>query len=270
MVVCMRDRETETEMEDCYDWYYVGHIFESQSSDLHHIFLNHVEIHISEPFIFVLFDLGVAALRLVTKTTRLVYSAYRFSPNNRPPYSLVIIWFSERLHIFLRFSNHVIHFCCPLFTLKHRYNILFTKSIINGCQMSIYNIYIYIYIYIERERDGNRFIIKMWPFVVSFFFFDNLLCGSRPGLLKFNIFLNILIFLLRIVPYPRFTGLNTVSLFLSLTLSLSLYIYIYIYIYIYMWVCVCVCVCVIYWHLFTLIPRCNILFSTIKGCQRSI
>ena len=44
---------------------------------------------------------------------------------------------------FFGFPNHVIHFCCSLFILRHRCNILFTKSTITGCQRLIWNTLIF-------------------------------------------------------------------------------------------------------------------------------
>ena len=46
--------------------------------------------------------------------------------------------FSERPRIFSSGAIHVIHFSCPLFTLRHSC-ILFTKSTLTGCQRSICN-----------------------------------------------------------------------------------------------------------------------------------
>ena len=48
--------------------------------------------------------------------------------------------FSGRPHIFPSCSIHLIHSPCLLFTLRHRRNILLTKSRINGCYLSICSI----------------------------------------------------------------------------------------------------------------------------------
>ena len=124
----MWERERERERER---WRTViidtilGHIFESQSgiawvyiisSNLHHIFLMHIEIHISEPFFFfVLLNLGAntpAAGTLDNTSCQLGW-----------PLLSRILWLFLLLYNFLnahtfsfQFSIHVIHFHCPFFT----------------------------------------------------------------------------------------------------------------------------------------------------------
>ena len=140
--------ESDRETDDCRDWHHFGtDIFQSQlvtvwvyirSLDLHRIFSTHVELHILEPFFFVLLNPGVAAPALPGWCPRRrVLSAQLTSSLliDWPPDSAVIIKSSERPHIIPSGS----HLDCVLFILRHRCNILFTKSKITDWQRSICN-----------------------------------------------------------------------------------------------------------------------------------
>ena len=153
MCVCVcereRERERERETENCSDWHHVRNdIFQSQSrtawiyyisSDLHHYFLTHVEIHISELFFFVLLNPGptVPGLRsrrcflstpltasLLTDCLTLLFSLYNFLNAHTfsfwfSIYFLLLrsFWFTQLLILFwnpwlISLSKVNIEHCC--------------------------------------------------------------------------------------------------------------------------------------------------------------
>ena len=102
------------------------------SSDLHHIYLTHVEIHILEPFFIMILNPEAAPIRLAPKTTHLVLHGWpllwMLGLEKLPNY--IYIYF-ERPYIFLlaQFTGFI-----PLFTQVHN---LFRNPQLTSSQRSI-------------------------------------------------------------------------------------------------------------------------------------
>ena len=124
--MCESETKRDRETEDNNNWYHVGTpIFQSPSrtlwtyiislslSDLHHVFLINVVIHISEPSYFSRRgDRTQAGIR-DDASCLLDWSLLSWWLNTWFSCHYRIFW--KLTHFPFRLSIYVIHFCCPLF-----------------------------------------------------------------------------------------------------------------------------------------------------------